>query len=177
MSIARWNPKAVCGRGCAHGKTLTGRTGIVFEAATRDEEATTLIRASWITPPNSWGRVTSGFRIWVKSSPCLRGWFPALKSRQRRLLLAGPVPPTWERPRARAGLEDARPPVLVGKPIIGGTRLSVEFLLGLMAEDLTEKQILESYPQLCPVALQAMFAFAAECTRDQLVYGIGGAAV
>ena len=61
--------------------------------------------------------------------------------------------------------------VLVGKPIIKGTRLSVEFLLGLMAEGWTEQQILESFPQLCPEALQAMFAFAAECTRDELRYG------
>ena len=68
------------------------------------------------------------------------------------------------------------PTILVGKPIIKGTRLSVEFLLGLMAEGWTENQILESYPQLRPEALQAMFAFAAESTRDELVYGIGGAA-
>ena len=66
--------------------------------------------------------------------------------------------------------------VLVGKPIIKETRLSVEFLLGLMAEGWTEKQILGSYPQLCPEALQAMFAFAAKCTRDERVYGIGGTA-
>ena len=66
--------------------------------------------------------------------------------------------------------------VLVGKPIIKGTRLSVEFLLGLMAEGWTEEQILESYPQLCPEALQAMFALAAECTRDERLHGIGGTA-
>ncbi len=65
---------------------------------------------------------------------------------------------------------------LVGKPVIKGTRLSVEFLLGLMAESWSEEQILESYPQLFPAALQAMFAFAAECMRDELVYGIGGTA-
>ena len=64
--------------------------------------------------------------------------------------------------------------ILVGKPIIRGTRLSVDFLLGLMAEGWTEKQILENYPQLCTEALQAMFAFAAECTRDERVYEIGG---
>ena len=39
MSIARWNPKAVCGYSCAHGKPLTRRTGIAYEAVTRDEEA------------------------------------------------------------------------------------------------------------------------------------------
>ena len=68
------------------------------------------------------------------------------------------------------------PTVLVGKPIIRGTRLSVEFLLGLMAEGWTENQILDTYPQLRREALQAMFAFAAESTRDERVYGIGGAA-
>ena len=39
MSIARWNPKAVCGRRSAHGKTLTRRTGIAYEAVTPDEKA------------------------------------------------------------------------------------------------------------------------------------------
>ena len=35
------------------------------------------------------------------------------------------------------------PSVMVGKPVIRGTRLSVEFLLGLLAEGWTERQILE----------------------------------
>lgn len=61
------------------------------------------------------------------------------------------------------------PSILAGKPIVRGTRLSVEFLLGLLAEGWTEHQILENYPQLSREALRALFAFASECTRDELI--------
>ena len=40
------------------------------------------------------------------------------------------------------------PAVLVGKPVVKGTRLAVEFLLDLMAEGWTDEQILGNYPQL-----------------------------
>ncbi|MDE0272203.1 MAG: DUF433 domain-containing protein [Gammaproteobacteria bacterium] len=66
------------------------------------------------------------------------------------------------------------PSVLVGKPVIRGTRLSVDFLLGLMAEGWTQERLLENYPQLHPQALQAMYAFAAECTRDERIHVMGG---
>ena len=48
------------------------------------------------------------------------------------------------------------PSVLLGKPVIRGTRLSVEFLRGLLAEGWTEQDILESYPQLSREALRAV---------------------
>ena len=41
------------------------------------------------------------------------------------------------------------PEVLCGKPIIKGTRLSVEFILNLLAEGWSAEQILENYPMLC----------------------------
>ncbi|MFB2917010.1 DUF433 domain-containing protein [Aerosakkonema funiforme] len=53
------------------------------------------------------------------------------------------------------------PNILVGKPVVKGTRLSVEFLLGLFAVGWTEKQVLDNYPSLTPEALKAVFAFAA----------------
>lgn len=65
------------------------------------------------------------------------------------------------------------PSILAGKPVIRGTRLSVEFLLGLLAEGWSEREILENYPQLSEGALRAIFAFAAECTRNELVYEVG----
>ncbi len=40
------------------------------------------------------------------------------------------------------------PTVLVGKPVIKGTRIAVEFLMELLAEGWTHQQILNSYPQL-----------------------------
>ena len=50
------------------------------------------------------------------------------------------------------------PNILVGKPVIKGTRLSVEFILGLFAVGWTEQQILENYPTLNQHSLRAVFA-------------------
>ena len=61
----------------------------------------------------------------------------------------------------------ADPAVLVGKPTIKGTRLSVELILDLYASGWSEAQVLESYPRLTHEALRAVFAFAAECLRDE----------
>jgi uncharacterized protein (DUF433 family) len=58
--------------------------------------------------------------------------------------------------------------ILLGKPVIRGTRLSVEFVLELLASGWTEDQILENYP-ITPEALQAVFAFAAECIKDEML--------
>ena len=65
---------------------------------------------------------------------------------------------------------DADPAVLVGKPIIKGTRLSVDFLLGLLAEGWSEARILENYPQLSHESLQAVFAFTAEVMQEETLY-------
>lgn len=54
------------------------------------------------------------------------------------------------------------PNILVGKPVVKGTRLSVEFLLGLFAAGWTERQVLDNYSTLTPEALRAVSAFAAE---------------
>ena len=64
----------------------------------------------------------------------------------------------------------ADPAILVGKPVIKGTRLSVEFLLGLKSAGWTEAQILEAYPQLTLEALQAVFAFSEEVIREEAFY-------
>lgn len=64
------------------------------------------------------------------------------------------------------------PNVLVGKPVVKGTRLSVEFLLNLLAKGWNEKQILKNYPNLTAGRLQAVFAFAAECMREEALFSI-----
>ena len=64
------------------------------------------------------------------------------------------------------------PQILVGKPVVKGTRLSVEFLLGLLARGWNEKQILKNYPRLTSDSLQAVFAFAAECMREEALFAI-----
>jgi uncharacterized protein (DUF433 family) len=48
------------------------------------------------------------------------------------------------------------PKILLGKPVIKGTRLSVEFILGLFSEGWTEQQVLENYPTLNTRSLQAV---------------------
>jgi uncharacterized protein (DUF433 family) len=52
------------------------------------------------------------------------------------------------------------PAVLVGKPIVRGTRLAVDFLIGLMAEGWTEREIIENYPGLSHDDLLACLAYA-----------------
>lgn len=66
----------------------------------------------------------------------------------------------------------ADPQVLAGKPVVKGTRLSVEFLLGLLGSGWTQEQILSNYPSLKPEALQAIFAFAAESLQDESLYAL-----
>lgn len=61
----------------------------------------------------------------------------------------------------------ADPRVLAGKPTVKGTRLGVDFLLGLFPEGWTAEQVLASYPTLSPEALHAVFDFAAESVREQ----------
>jgi uncharacterized protein (DUF433 family) len=53
------------------------------------------------------------------------------------------------------------PKVLVGKPLIRGTRLSVEFILDLLANDWTVKQVLGEYPQLEREDVMAILKYAA----------------
>lgn len=52
--------------------------------------------------------------------------------------------------------------VLLGKPVVRGTRLSVEFILGLLASGWSQEEVLASYPALTPEALRSVCAFAAE---------------
>jgi uncharacterized protein (DUF433 family) len=64
------------------------------------------------------------------------------------------------------------PEILLGKPVVKGTRLSVDFILRLFAAGWTEQQVLENYPTLTPDALRAVFAFAAECMREEALYAV-----
>jgi uncharacterized protein (DUF433 family) len=64
------------------------------------------------------------------------------------------------------------PNILVGKPVIKGTRLSIEFIMRLFAVGWTEQQILDSYPGLTSKDLRAIFAFAADCLKEEYYYAI-----
>ena len=60
--------------------------------------------------------------------------------------------------------------VLLGKPTITGTRISVDHIVGLLAQGWTEQQILENYPRLGKEHLKAVFTYIHECIQDGLLY-------
>jgi len=64
------------------------------------------------------------------------------------------------------------PNVLGGKPCVRGTRLSIEFLLELVAGGASQKDILAAYPQLSAEALAAAFRYAAESMKNEVVWDI-----
>jgi uncharacterized protein (DUF433 family) len=62
------------------------------------------------------------------------------------------------------------PQILVGKPIIKGTRISVPFVMDLLGRGWTPDQILREYDHLKPEDLQACLAYASEALRSEQVY-------
>lgn len=62
------------------------------------------------------------------------------------------------------------PEILSSRPVVKGTRLCVDFLLDLLANGWTEEQLLGSYLRLTRDSLRAVFAFAAESTRDERAF-------
>jgi uncharacterized protein (DUF433 family) len=62
------------------------------------------------------------------------------------------------------------PDILVGKPVVRGTRLSVEFLLSLMANGWPEEEILRNYPGLERDDLLACLDYASRRIGEERVY-------
>jgi uncharacterized protein (DUF433 family) len=68
------------------------------------------------------------------------------------------------------GIIQSDPSIMMGKPVIAGTRITVEFILEKLAAGETIEQILEAHPRLTREAIQAALAFAAEALRSDVVY-------
>jgi len=62
--------------------------------------------------------------------------------------------------------------ILAGKPVIKGTRISVEFLLDLLAKGWTNETILENYPQIKKADIQAALKYAVEVLKEEKVYTV-----
>lgn len=62
------------------------------------------------------------------------------------------------------------PKLLVGKPVIKGTRIAVEFLLELLANGWTPEQILKNYPTLTHDDIHAALHYATETLKHEHVY-------
>ena len=71
---------------------------------------------------------------------------------------------TWE---ARITVD---PNILVGKPIVKGTRIAVEFVVDLLARGWTIEQIVGEYDQLTPSDIQACLAYARDVLKSERVY-------
>lgn len=64
------------------------------------------------------------------------------------------------------------PQILVGKPVIKGTRIAVAFIMQLLADGWTYEQILENYPDLVEEDIRAAIAYANEVVQMEKVYPV-----
>lgn len=67
-------------------------------------------------------------------------------------------------------LIEADPKVMGGKPVVAGTRITVELILEKLAAGESIDQILEAHPRLTQEGVRAALAFAAEALRADVVY-------
>jgi uncharacterized protein (DUF433 family) len=59
--------------------------------------------------------------------------------------------------------------VMLGKPVIRGTRIPVELLLRKLSEGATEADLLEAYPRLTQVDILAALAYAADSLAHETI--------
>jgi uncharacterized protein (DUF433 family) len=64
------------------------------------------------------------------------------------------------------------PGVLVGKPVIKGTRISVELVIDLLARGYTKEQIMHQYDHLTVDDIQACLAYASDVLRSEKIYAV-----
>jgi uncharacterized protein (DUF433 family) len=62
------------------------------------------------------------------------------------------------------------PKIMVGKPVIRGTRIPVEMLLRMVAQGIPEAEILGEYPRLQPEDIRAALTYAAEVIAGEDVF-------
>ena len=67
------------------------------------------------------------------------------------------------------------PAVMMGKPVVAGTRITVELILEKLAAGESIQQILEAHPRLTEESIRAALAFAARSLRADVVYPVGAA--
>lgn len=65
---------------------------------------------------------------------------------------------------------ELNPDILAGKPVVKGTRLAVEFIVELLADEWTEGAILQEYPGLSHEDVQACLRYASERLQAEKVY-------
>lgn len=73
-------------------------------------------------------------------------------------------------------LIQSNPAIMMGKPVVAGTRITVELILEKLSAGETEDQLLDAHPRLTREGIRAALAFAAETLRSDAVYPLAGAA-
>jgi uncharacterized protein (DUF433 family) len=66
----------------------------------------------------------------------------------------------------------ADPGVMVGKPVIAGTRLTVEFIVECLADGWSEDDLVQNYPGLTREQIHACLAYAAEMLSEVQMYSL-----
>lgn len=61
---------------------------------------------------------------------------------------------------------------MMGKPVISGTRITVELILEKLAAGEQIEQVIEAHPRLTPKAIQAALSFAARALKADVVYPV-----
>ncbi len=74
-----------------------------------------------------------------------------------------------------ADLIQCDPKVMMGKPVVRGTRITVEQILGKLAAGETVEQVLAAHPRLTREAVFAAIEFAARALRADVVYPLSAA--
>jgi uncharacterized protein (DUF433 family) len=69
-------------------------------------------------------------------------------------------------------LVTSNPEIMMGKPVIAGTRITVESILERLAAGESHDQIMDANPRLTREAIHAALAFAAEALRADVVYPV-----
>jgi uncharacterized protein (DUF433 family) len=64
---------------------------------------------------------------------------------------------------------ERNPAIMLGKPVIKGTRITVELLMRKLADGFTVDDILEMYPHLTLEQVQAAFAYAADKIANEII--------
>ena len=69
-------------------------------------------------------------------------------------------------------LIESNPAIMMGKPVVAGTRITVELILEKLGAGETMDQILAAHPRLSEEAIRAALSFAAQVLRADVVYPV-----
>jgi uncharacterized protein (DUF433 family) len=71
----------------------------------------------------------------------------------------------------------SNPKVMMGKPVVSGTRITVELILEKLSAGESFEDLLKSHPRLTKEGMQAALSFAREALRADVIYPIAESAV